>query len=163
MKFLIFLLVIMLSSQAFAGSGSYHVCTDARGHKTFSSEPCAANQKSEVKTYKVSDGVASTANARLSTDNPSYQSMRISNRRYELERSIKKSERELEGLQGQMDSELAKLKKKQNYANNNLAGATYRQSLATEMQSVTEQYKLRIESVQDELNRQRFELSELSE
>jgi hypothetical protein len=159
------LLLALASFHAVAGSGSYHVCTDAKGQKLFTQDPCPNGQAAEVKRYSVSNTTPAPASAsdnRLSTDNPAYIKMRDSNRRAELERAIKKNEKEISKLQQQLDTELAGLKIKQGQANNNLAGATYQQSLATEMQAVTDRYKLQMQNKQSELDRQREELAGLA-
>lgn len=159
------LLLALASFHAVAGSGSYHVCTDAKGQKLFTQDPCPNGQAAEVKHYSVTNTAPApdaASDNRLSTDNPAYIKMRDSNRRAELERAIKKSEKEISKLQQQLDTELAGLKVKQGQANNNLAGATYQQSLATEMQAVTDRYKLQMQNKQSELDRQREELAGLA-
>lgn len=161
MKILIAVALMSLSVAATAGSGSYHVCTDAKGQKLFTQEPCPDGQAAEVKSYSVTDAAAAPDN-RLSTENPAYQKLRDSNRRAELERAIKKNEKELGKLEQQMNTELAALRRKSSYANNNLAGATYQQSLALEMRAVTDRYKLQMQNKQDELDRQREELAGLA-
>jgi hypothetical protein len=162
MKVILTLLLLTLTGISHAGSGSYHVCTNAKGQKLFTQDPCPDGQAAEVKNYSVSEGLP-PADQRISTDNPVYVQMRDSNRRAELERTIKKNEKGLSKLEQQMNTELAELKRKSGYANNNLAGATYRQGLATEMQAVTDRYKVQIQTRQDELNRQRDELAGLGQ
>jgi hypothetical protein len=51
-----------------------------------------------------------------------------------------------------MDRELAALREEQSKAKNNLAGATWQQSIATEMTAVTNKYQLKIQDAQHRLD-----------
>ncbi len=56
---------------------------------------------------------------------------------------------------------MARLKRKKMHANNNLAGATWEESISSEMQSVAESYKTKIQSAQNQIDDTRRELSDL--
>jgi hypothetical protein len=83
--------------------------------------------------------------------------------RRRLSRIIGRLEVEREGLQQDMDRELARLKAEQGLANNNLAGATYLQSINTEMQAVTSSYSVRIANKDREIAEARAELAALDD
>ncbi len=145
-----------------ATAGQFHVCTDANGKKSFQEQPCPQGAKAETRTYEKSEPVAAPGDNRLTTDNPTYQTIKNNNRRLELERNIKKSERKIDKLEARRTQELAALRSKKRYANNNMAGATWEQSISTEMQAVSERYSSMIETERDELKRMREELQEVS-
>jgi hypothetical protein len=59
----------------------------------------------------------------------------------------------IDRYESERDSKLAKLKHDTYRANNNLAGAQYRESLATEMQSVNSEYSSKIAADREKINR----------
>lgn len=83
-------------------------------------------------------------------------------KRRELTRTLVRLEFEREALQSGMDLELARLKAEQQRANNNLAGATYLQSINTEMQAVSSSYTLRLGSKDREIDSARAQIEALS-
>lgn len=150
--------LILVSPLAF--SGQYHVCTDANGKKTFSSMPCPQGVESETKQYQVAP--AGSEVRRITTDSESYRAMRDGNRKAELKRNVKKSERKLEKMQAAMDRELRALRDKKRWANNNRAGAEWESSISAEMQAVTEKYRNKLDVERDNLSRLRSELAGLN-
>lgn len=168
----LFLCACLLSSSAFAGQ--YYVCTDASGKKLYSQAPCAKDANAEVKTYEnhlttthtddsdVTHSPEPTSN-KLATDSESYRAVRDGNRRNELTRNIKKTEQKISELERRREVELTLLRRKKSYANNNLAGATYQQSISTEMQTVTDRYASLINNHRDDIARMRTELASLSQ
>lgn len=60
-------------------------------------------------------------------------------------------EREVVSLQSSMDRELALLRLKKSTAANNLAGATWEQSISTEMQAVTARYQEQISAKREQI------------
>lgn len=137
MKFFV-LGLLVVSSVCSAGSGSYHMCTDANGKKSFTSEPCPSDQKSETKNYSVTSGAAKSQ--RLTTDNPVYLQMKSDNRKADIKRELKKRDEKIQGYGDSMENELAILKKKKLRANNNRAGAAWEISISEEMNAVTSKY-----------------------
>ena len=59
----------------------------------------------------------------------------------ELDQQISDTEAAINGRNAAMNNELAALRSRKQFANNNLAGATYEQSLSSEMQAVAAKYK----------------------
>jgi len=89
------------------------------------------------------------------------RSMELERKQKDADYEIEKAESELRHLQADLDRDLDKLKIKKQYAKNNLAGATYEQSISTEMQAVSERYKTNIQITQDKLGRLRGEAADL--
>lgn len=87
--------------------------------------------------------------------------MYTTRRQGELNAVIRDTEYEIASLQRNMDLELSVLKKRMGHANNNLAGATWQQSIVAEMQSVTSQYEMKIKNAQSRLQSAKDELSKL--
>lgn len=69
-----------------------------------------------------------------------------------IDREIREIEYEIENDQKSMDRELTELKGKKGRANNNLAGATWEQSISTEMQAVTEKYRAKFDYSRDRIS-----------
>lgn len=157
---LLIVAIATLSYQSISYAGQYHVCTDSNGKKLFTSNPCPEDHAATTKSYKPSTNSTQSSRVNLE-DNESYQSMRDNNRRLELKRNIKKSENNLQSFEARRDNELARLRLKKNSANNNAAGAIWLQSISTEMGTVNDRYKSKIESEQRKLDRMLNELSGL--
>src|SRR5690606_32354734 len=76
----------------------------------------------------------------------------------DIDRAIHRHYRAMDVWQRQRDAKIAGIRKQQRRAANNLAGATYLQSLATEMQAINDDYNTRIKMERDairSLNEQR--------
>lgn len=159
MKELAVVVIGFLPLFAVAGGGQYHVCTDAEGKKTFTSQPCKKNEVVEVRSYKVSDGASSSG--RLSTDNPVYQQMKSDNRRADIQRSIKSRNKKISDYGDRMENELKSLRRKKQRAANNGAGATWEVSISEEMSAVTQKYTTLIGIERDRLNELNSELAGL--
>jgi len=69
----------------------------------------------------------------------------------DIDYEIKNLEREVDGYQSAMDGQLVALQRKKSLAKNNLAGATWEQSISTEMQAISERYRTRIQITQDRI------------
>lgn len=161
LKRLLLITLALLSFHSPAYSGQYHICTDKNGKKLFTSEPCPDNHEVITKSYEASS-ISNNRSPQVNlNENESYKSIRDNNRRLELNRSIKKSEDNLLNLEARRDGELATLRQKKNHANNNAAGAIWLQSISTEMGTVNDRYKSKIESEQRKLDRMLNERSKL--
>ena len=153
--FLIF--VCFFSSCSLAGH--YHVCTDANGKKSFQAMPCNDTEQAEVREYEVRKSLGNSGpSVELPTDSDIYKQMKADNRRAQLKRDIRKSELAIERYQGRMTAEMAALRSRKVRANNNLAGATWEQSISAEMQAVSDKYGNLIDVERDRLGVLRKEL-----
>lgn len=145
---------VTLFSASLASAQMYK-CT-INGSLTFSDKPCGADATViEVKTQKAGSdtpdpGIAAMADE-LSKDR----------RRAELDKEIKAAEDQLIAIGARMNTELALLRKKKDYANNNLAGATWESSISQEMNAVTEKYRIQSQGVENRLARLRDERAKL--
>lgn len=70
-------------------------------------------------------------------------------------------ERVIDSRNRRMQMEMESLRYRKSFANNNLAGATYEQSLSTEMQAVATRYKAQNEVEFERIRALRTELSGL--
>lgn len=77
----------------------------------------------------------------------------------EQEFAIREAEKQVRRLEVERDMELAVIERQRSYANNNMAGAVWEQSLATDKRTVIEKYNPQIEAAHRELQRLR-ELSQ---
>ncbi len=79
----------------------------------------------------------------------------------DLQAKIARNEDAIRGYQNLMHAEIELLQAKKGLAKNNLAGATWEESLSTEMNAVTARYRSEIEIRQEENKVFRAELSKL--
>ena len=82
-------------------------------------------------------------------------------RKQELERKIKNLEKDKKKAFISRDKKIAQLRSNGNRANNNLAGATWQQSLAQEMTAVMQQASTEVESIDREIASLKDELKQL--
>lgn len=154
-----FFLLLLCVFSGFAQAGQYHVCTDVDGKKSFQAMPCNDTEQAEVREYEVRKSLGDSGpSVGLPTDSDIYKQMKADNRRAQLKRDIRKSELAIERYQGQMTTEMALLRKRKGRANNNLAGATWEQSISAEMQAVSDKYGNLIDVERDRLGVLRKEL-----
>lgn len=76
-------------------------------------------------------------------------------------RAIRRHQKKIKVYQKRMRRELAALREKKRYANNNLAGAMWEQSISMEMQSVTQKYRQLIEVEEFEIKTLREQIAAL--
>lgn len=136
-----------------AGAATIYKCKDDRGRPVFSQQPCGdkaetleVNAKSVVTSDRAGDDWASVRNGL---------------RRDEVETDISRVQRRIEFYQDEMDRKLHKLRAQKRRAANDLIGATWEQSISTEMQSVTDRYRNLIEQERYKLDRLYDELRSL--
>lgn len=150
----------------------YPFCADANVYKckvngvvTFSQTPCG--EDSETTEYKTEDTTPtpqSTAKPVAKAD-PSDSSGKESVDEYieirQIKRKISKLEWKKKDLIESRDKEIQALRENKAFANNNLAGSSYLQSLAQEMSAVANTYAMDIQSIDRELSELRTELRRL--
>lgn len=148
---------------------SLYKCPDpVSGVVKFSQTPCTATGGGEVITVKPIPATSgSTVPASIEeTDrvqNLANQAGR-ERRLLEIDREIKALENQIGGYRSAMSEEIARLQRKKQFASNNLAGATWEQSISDEMNAVANKYdslirnsQNQIESLQKERDRLREE------
>jgi hypothetical protein len=152
-----YLTLLILLAAPWAWAGSYYVCTNANGQKTFQSAPCGGDTTTaERKDYEVHQPVSPSPAYSLE-NNALAQDLIKSNRLRQLDRDIKKSEKNLSAHGSDMEKELAALRKKKSLANNNLAGAQWENSISEEMSAVANKYAALMDTERDRLTRLRDE------
>ena len=151
MKLLIILLAFSMPTLA---QTSYYKCTGEHGRPIFSERPCGADaEAASIDSATITGSVAPDDFGAISD----------SRKIREREHDIDFLEDRIERLEREREARLGSLENAQRYANNNLAGAQYRESLATEMQSVNSEYQAKIEREQSKIDRYRDEIDRLRE
>ncbi len=139
-------------------------CPSAGGTTVYQANPC----KGGVNKGSVSSGVTARAEAEPKQAlndmerSKAYLSEREKERKKDdLQAKIARNEDAIRGYQNLMHAEIELLQAKKGLAKNNLAGATWEESLSTEMNAVTARYRSEIEIRQEENKVFRAELSKL--
>lgn len=146
------LMTLMLMAPFFVEANEVHVCTDPGGKKTFQQMPCDAGVKSEVKSFSLD-------NVGTNMGKLNYDEVRADRENRQLQRDIRRSENKIIDYQNSMNRELSVLRQRQSRANNNLAGATYLDSISNEMSAVTARWDTMIRTEQSRLDSLRSQAS----
>lgn len=151
-----------------AAETSFYKCKDKWDQPVFSQRPCEG--ESERGSVEVKNKITDTESVSNSTSAPSaaqpitplpppqettstWDKVTASRKIRENEAEVERREKKVEHLERERDSKIAALDHRQNYARNNLAGAQFMESLATEMQAVNSQYGAKIDSQQRKIDR----------
>lgn len=148
----------ILVGLALAGSVSAQTIyrCEVDGQLVFSQQPCADDaEKIEHDFPVVETEPAAPAQERGVLEAGNYADQ------VRIERRIDGHERQIRELQSARDRDIATLRQRMARANNNLAGAQYMESIATDMQAVTDRYESRIEVEQRQIDRLRDDLDRL--
>jgi hypothetical protein len=133
----------------------------ANGKTAYQHEPCAAGAAQDTITTPdaVTDQVARESRSRFESE----QAARTASaRRKAIDEQIAYQQNSILSFEAMMDSELADLRAKKSRARNNLAGATWEQSISTEMEAVAARYATKIRIARDEIDALLKERSALS-
>ncbi len=145
--------LIVLAAATGTHAAQVYKCTDADGKLTYSQQPCEADTEAEVvevenKTSGI-DVVAEGDFSKIEEENEERSRVR------RLDKRIATHQHNIQVLERERDAKIQALRDGQGTARNNAAGAAYHGSLATEIQTVTQEYRARIETEQDAINRLR--------
>ena len=155
----VFLPIIFNAAQA-----DVYRCRQADGSVIYSDAPCAPDaRKIEVKTVAPSIEEQKRAEERLKDWGHDLALSDLKTRRAGLAREIADSEARIDALNAHMEQELALLRAKKLRANNNLAGATWEESISKEMEAVTRKYQTQIDRIQRHIDRTRDAMDRLSD
>lgn len=140
---------------ALPGQAEMYKCK-AGGRTVYQQEPCAAGaaQATLAAPDAVSEDAARASRARFETDNAARL---VATRLKSIDEQIAYNQNRIADYEATMDSELAALRAKKSQARNNLAGATWEQSISTEMEAVAANYATKIRIAQDEIEALRKE------
>jgi len=162
-------ILIMVSASASASAEVYK-CADGQ----YQADPC--DDQSEpldlrnVGSFVTSSSVSSNNMNTVSESavNPSNikhidkkQEFALYLRKQELQRKIKNLEKDKKKAFTNSKNKVAQLRSQGNRANNNLAGATWQQSLAQEMTAVIQQGSTEVESIDRQISALSSELKQL--
>ena len=149
----------------FSASADVFKCIED-GKTVFQDKPCRGAGMAIA--VKPASGSAQTVNegapyeARPETRLKEHvRSMELERKQREIEYAIRDNENEIQAYQSQMKRELASLQNKKRRAKNNLAGATWEQSISIEMQTVSAKYRTKIQVSQDRIAQLRKDAGEL--
>lgn len=139
------LTALLITVTPVAHAQSVYKCTGPDGRVTFSQAPCAIDAETyDVTVDRPRDEDAEAARSRV-------DSIDLERQRRAHDLRIDEARRRLTKLEVARDDELDALRQQQARAANNLAGATWLQSIATEMQVVTLRYDSQIDEVRREI------------
>ena len=122
-------------------------CTDAEGRISFQQAPCPTSEAQQALKLRAdvapgsASGTSASAPQGASVELRMLKALERERRVRDLEREIADTENALSGRGVMMSNELAALQLRKRSANNNLAGATWEQSISAEMQAVAAKYK----------------------
>ncbi|MBV1920419.1 MAG: DUF4124 domain-containing protein [Pseudomonadales bacterium] len=138
-------LILALSIVSSVEATSIYKCIGENGRTEFSQSPCSDSAEHLIiDVPKI--GTAGSTNARKVVDD-----IEKSNRLREIDRETKKLEKEISNYQKEMDSEIRRLRNKKQYAANNLAGATWEESISTEMSAIVASIKTKIDAAREKI------------
>lgn len=144
-------LALLLSPLCFA---EIYKCVDDKGQVQFSDRVCSSSAEViEVEDHTAGISIGPTGD---------YSKMRSDNKTRDLEAKIRRKESQIKGLEKTRDSKISDIQKQKKRAANNLAGATWETSLATEMQAVSQDYNSRIAAKRDEISRLESKIENLA-
>lgn len=135
--FLTRLAMIFFVVASFSVSAEVYRCEDSKGRLQFSDKPCGEN--AEVISLETT-----TSGVGVGAMSGNWSAVIEANRERDKARAIERHETAIARLNREKNAKLSALRAKQARANNNLAGATYRQAIASEIQAVVTDYNARI-------------------
>ena len=156
MKNLITLVALLIALPAQA---DLYKCATADGKVTYSDRPCGK----VVDKIKIKKEILDTegALARLEKDRAYLADQRKKSEIGGIQQRINNMHQQKRNLVDRMDGEINALRGKKQYSRNNLAGATWEQSISTEMQAVSERYRVEINSIDQNIRMAQAEIDRL--
>jgi len=162
----IILALLTLASSASAQT-QFYKCQDKWGQPIFSQRPCGENAETGTVSGPEHTGgpVAPTAAAPAMPpgESSAWDRIEAANLLREANREIDRREDRISSLERERDQKIAALKNKKRYANNNLAGATWEESISTEMRAINDQYQSKIDSQRSIIDRLQEQADRVSE
>ena len=151
----VFVIALLVSG---AANADIFKCRNDRGGVVFQEQPCLrGGEKIVIKAVTVGPPVEETKEQKAYETN-----LNNKGRILEVERELREQNSSIKNYKVQMDRDIAGLKQKKGNASNNYAGATWEQSISTEMQSVTQKYTSLIQIAQTKIAQLNEELIRLN-
>lgn len=156
-------IALIAAAAAAPVSAQVYKCKDAGGTTVYSAQPCAANAKPidvrpasgasrQVAAPAVAAGAAGAADpVPANIQRSLVQRGNDAAQRRILDDDITRKQREIAAMNAEHESQQAALRAKKGLARNNLAGATWEQSISDEMQAVAAAHSTRVGIAQREL------------
>lgn len=146
------LVAVVCMAVVLPASAQVYKCKEG-GTTVFSAMPCSADARTiDVKPAAgASRPAAPAASANLAPGTLSERADAAANRRI-LDDDIWRKQRSVDALHEELQTRQAQLRTKKGYANNNLAGAVWEQSISDEMQAVAAEYDLKIRRANKDLD-----------
>jgi len=138
-------------------------CPNAAGILQYQQLPCEGGEATQIKSIRTSGVPEEEASEKTGQINQLTKQMGRDRRLSEITREISTMEGRVDNYRRAMDSEMNRLKNKKMYANNNLAGATWEQSISDEMNAVASKYDSMIRAAQNRIDHLRKEEDRLRE
>jgi hypothetical protein len=149
-KSLIMLALVFTSGPSFSAMAEVYKCADGK----YQADPCNESSK-PVDLSNVGSVVASGSAAGVDYGKKQEISAYIDNQR--ISREITKLENDRKRVIERRDQRMRDLQNGRRYANNNLAGATWQQSLAQEMAAVAQQADTQVASIDRQIEQLKSE------
>lgn len=140
--------LLVFATSALAETRFYQ-CKDKWGQPVFSEQPCGADAKA---------GSVEAPPASGSVDSVDFSAVSASIAIRDAEREVDYLLDRIDRYEDERDGKLAELERRASFANNNLAGAQYMESLASERQAVTAQYQSKIDADNGKIERLREQI-----
>ena len=157
-KSLILLALILTSGPTFSAFAEVYKCADGK----YQADPCDENSQpvdlSGVGSFiKSSDSISqSSVSSNATSDKKKEISTYIEKQR--VAREITRLEADRKRVIAARDQRLRNLRESRQYANNNLAGATWEQSLAQEMTATAQEADTQVSSIDRQIEQLKDEL-----
>lgn len=155
------LLSVIIAVTPAAALANVYKC-EVNGVITYSQIPCS--EDAQVTDYS-RDEIAAPPQPQstTSTDEAAATMSRLSEsvKKRDMRIAINRLKSDKAKLQSQRDAKMAKLKSSKRYANNNLAGAVWEESLSKEMAAIAAQYDTDVRAIDVEIDRLNDELKRL--
>lgn len=176
---------LSLANLAFAGFVScgfsnlsaqeLYKCVGSDGKTTYQAVPCSgADKRGSIKQsasgpvitpsspgMAKSEAVSAASTAASTTDAQKLKGMQTLRRSNDLKADIENAQSNISLFRSQMDRELNMLRERKNSSRNNLAGATWEQSISTEMQAVVATYETKIKIEESKVRQFQNQLADL--
>ncbi len=137
---------VLMCPPALAGTEIYK-CT-VNGKTNYTDQPCDGGQKMEIHdTGSSGSGMVDAGMVNVADD------LERDRLRSKINRNIQEREERIGALRVQMEREISAIQRTKARANNNLAGATWEQSLSTQQEAITKQYDIQIQAEQRAIDR----------
>ncbi len=156
------LITVTLAVCAFSSPAHAVFKCEVDGKITFSQTRCAPTAETiQVKTHIPSAESAEHAASRADAIKAELDKTQAQRELRRIRTQIRALEADVARYQKRQDNEIAALREKKLHANNNLAGATWEQSISQEMQAVVQNYTSKINTARDQIKHLQKRLDEV--